>query len=165
MKLNWFFSAASLAGGVCGVGMALAQPAATEVLDRYIAAVHAQDMSAVRTLIAPDVERSDFPGCQPSMDNPTCLAHYIEATVVVPQARLKVLRTEVDSDRISALLEVRSPLYQRAGAERIVGQDVLRVSGGLIRSFRFIPDFSDAPTANFFGTVGIGPRASQSLSK
>jgi hypothetical protein len=139
------------------------QPAA--VLDSYIAAVHAGDMAAVRALIAPEVERSDFPGCTPSMDNPSCLAHYIDATVVRPQARLSLLSTEVDGDRVSALLEVRSELYRRAGVERIVGRDVLRVTDGQIRSFRFVPDFSDAPTAVFFGTLGIGPRASQAPAK
>ena len=139
------------------------QPAA--VLDSYIAAVHAGDMAAVRALIAPDVERSDFPGCTPAMDNPSCLAHYVDATVVRPQARLSVLSTEVDGDRVSALLEVRSELYRRAGVERIVGRDVLRVTDGQIRSFRFVPDYSDAPTAVFFGTLGIGPRASQAPAK
>lgn len=164
--MKWRISFVSLAGGwLFSTSMAMAQPTATEVFDRYVAAVHTQDMGAVRSLIAPDVERSDFPGCQPAMDNPACLAHYIQATVVGPQAQLKVLRTDVQGERISALLEVRSALYQRAGAERIVGHDVLRVSGGLIRSFRFVPDFSDAPTAQFFGTLGIGPRASQSSSK
>ena len=155
------------AGMLLALFSAQAQPRTqpTEVLDRYIAAVHAGDMAAVRALIAPDVERSDFPGCTPSMDNPTCLAHYIDATVVRPQARLSVLSTEVDGDRVSALLEVRSELYRHAGVERIVGRDVLRVSDGRIQSFRFVPDFSDAPTAVFFGTLGIGPRASQAPAK
>ena len=151
--------------GLCAASGASAQPSPAQVLDRYIAAVHAQDMAAVKTLIAPDVQRSDFPGCQPAMDNPACLAHYIQATVVGPKAELKVLRTEVEGEQISALLEVRSALYRRAGADRIMGHDVLRVSDGLIRSFRFVPDFSDASTAMFFGTLGIGPRAPQPPSK
>eukprot|EP01034_Spumella_vulgaris_P005262 gene5262-6718_t len=103
----------------CVSAQAQPSPQPTEVLDRYIAAVHAGDMAAVRALIAPEVERSDFPGCTPAMDNPSCLAHYIDATVVRPQARLSVLSTEVDGDRVSALLEVRSELYRRAGVERI----------------------------------------------
>jgi len=149
----------------CVCAQAEPSPQPTEVLDRYIAAVHAGDMAAVRALIAPEVERSDFPGCTPAMDNSSCLAHYIDATVVRPQARLSVLSTEVDGDRVSALLEVRSELYRRAGVERIVGRDVLRVTDGRIQSFRFVPDFSDAPTAVFFGTLGIGPRASQAPAK
>lgn len=43
--------------------------------------------------------------------------------------------------------------------ERIIGRDVVRVENGLIKSLRFMPNFSDEPTAVFFGTVGIGPRA------
>jgi hypothetical protein len=100
-------------------------------------------------------------GCRPEMDNPACLAHYIEATVIKPQARLTVVRRQLDGDTVTAALEVRSPLYTKAGAERIVGRDIVRVRNGLIHGFRFVPDFSDEPTAVFFGTLGIGPRAAR----
>ncbi len=135
------------------------------VFDRYVAAVHAGDMATVRALIAPDVERSDFVGCRPEVDNPACLAHYIEATVVKPQAKLTVVKRRTDGDTVTADLEVRSPLYTRAGAERIVGQDIVRVRDGLIRGFRFVPDFGDESTAIFFGSLGIGPRAAKTPSK
>lgn len=135
------------------------------VFDRYMAAVHAGDMAAVHALIAPDVERSDFVGCRPEMDNPACLAHYVEATVVKPQAKLTVVKRRTDGDTVTADLEVRSPLYTQAGAERIVGQDIVRVRNGLIHGFRFAPDFRDEPTAIFFGSLGIGPRAAKTPSK
>jgi hypothetical protein len=138
---------------------ALASESPDAVFDRYVAAVHAGDMAAVRALIAPDVERSDFVGCRSEMDNPACLAHYIEATVVRPKAQLAVVRRQVDGDTFTAGLEVRSPLYTKAGIERILGQDIVRVHSGLIQAFRFVPDFSDESTAIFFGTLGIGPRA------
>jgi hypothetical protein len=144
---------------------AWAADAPDTVFDRYVAAVHAGDMVAVRTLIAPDVERSDFVGCRPEMDNPTCLAHYIEATVVRPKAQLTVVRRRLDGDTVTADLEVRSPLYTQAGAERILGQDIVRVRNGLIHGFRFVPNFGDEPTAVFFGTLGIGPRASKTPPK
>lgn len=150
-------AAASLAGCAASDPAPIPSPAA--VFDRYVSAVHAGDMAAVRTLIAVDVERSDFPGCRPEMGNAACLALYIEATVVKPGATITERRRSVDGDTVTADLEVRSPLYARAGAERIVGRDVLRVRDGLIRSFRFIPDFADEPTAVFFGSIGIGPRA------
>lgn len=132
------------------------------LFDRYVAAVHAGDMPAVRALIASDVVRSDFPGCRPEMDNAACLAHYIEATVVKPKARLTERARRVDGDTVTAELEVRSTLYTAAGVERIVGRDVLQVRDGRIRAFRFVPDFADEPTALFFGTLGIGPRATKS---
>lgn len=135
------------------------------VFDRYVAAVHAGDMAQVRALIAPDVERSDFAGCRPEMDNPACLAYYIEATVIRPKAQLTEVRRQLDGDTVTAGLEVRSPLYTKAGVERIVGLDVVRVRNGLIQAFRFVPDFSDAPTAVFFGTLGIGPRAAVPSAK
>lgn len=135
------------------------------VFDRYVAAVHAGDMATVRALIAPDVERSDYVGCRPEMDNPTCLAHYVETTVVQPKARFTVLRRQLDGDTVSARLEVRSPWHSQAGIERIVGTDVVRVRDGLIRGFRFVPDFSDESTAIFFGSLGIGPRAAKTPSK
>jgi ketosteroid isomerase-like protein len=141
----------------CSTGAPSASPSA--VFDRYVAAVHAGDMAAVRALIGPEVERSDFAGCRPEMDNPSCLAHYIEATVVAPRARLTELRRRVDGDTVSAELEVRSPLYRMTGVERIVGRDLVRVRDGRIVAFRFVPDFSDDATAVFFGTLGIGPRA------
>lgn len=135
------------------------------VFDRYVAAVYAGDMAAVRALIAPDVERSDFVGCRPEMDNPACLAHYVEATVVKPQAKLTVVKRHTEGDTVTADLEVRSPLYTQAGAERIVGQDIVRMRNGLIHGFRFAPDFRDEPTAVFFGSLGIGPRAAKTPSK
>lgn len=134
-------------------------PSAGEVFDRYVTAVHAGDMNAVRALISPDVERSDFIGCTPQMDNPTCLAHYIETTVVKPQARMTERRRTVEADTLTAELEVRSPLYEKTGAARIVGRDIVRVRDGRIVAFRFVPDFSDNATAMFFGTLGVGPRA------
>jgi len=137
-------------------------PSPSEVFDRYVAAVHAADMAAVRALIAADVERSDFPGCRPEMDNAACLAHYIEATVVVPRARLSERARRIDGDTVTAELEVRSALYTKAGVERIVGRDVVRVRDGRIVAFRFVPDFADEATAQFFGTPGIGPRAARS---
>lgn len=152
---------------LCALGLALALSGACAadgpdaVFDRYVAAVHAGDMAAVRALIAADVERSDFPGCRPEMDNPTCLAHYVEATVVAPKARLTERSRRVDGDTLSAVVEVRSALYTKAGVERIVGRDVVQVRDGLVRAFRFIPDFADEPTALFFATLGIGPRAAR----
>lgn len=133
----------------------------SEVFDRYLIAVHAGDMGAVRAMIAPDVERSDFVGCQAEMDNPTCLAHYIEATVVTPGARMTEVRRRVEGDTVFSDLEVRSPLYEQAGAPRILGQDIVRVRDGRIVAFRFVPDFSDDATATFFGTLGIGPRVTR----
>lgn len=129
------------------------------VFDRYVAAVHAGDMAAVRALIAPDVERSDFVGCRPEMNNPACLAHYIETTVVHPKAQFTLLNRTLDGDTVSARLEVRSAWYTKVGVERIVGVDIVRVRDGLIHAFRFVPDFRDEPTTVFFGTLGIGPRA------
>jgi hypothetical protein len=152
----------SIVASASGAGAAESPDA---VFDRYVAAVHAGDMATVRALIAPDVERSDFVGCRPEMDNPACLAHYIEATVVKPQAKLTVVKRRTDGDTVTADLEVRSPLYTQAGAERIVGQDIVRVRNGLIQSFRFVPNFRDEPTAVFFGTLGIGPRAAKTPSK
>ena len=152
----------SIVASASGAGAAESPDA---VFDRYVAAVHAGDMATVRALIAPDVERSDFVGCRPEMDNPACLAHYIEATVVKPQAKLTVVKRHTDGDTVIADLEVRSPLYTQAGAERIVGQDIVRVRNGLIQSFRFVPNFRDEPTAVFFGTLGIGPRAAKTPSK
>jgi hypothetical protein len=129
------------------------------VFTRYVQAVHAADMPAVRALIAPDVERSDFIGCSPEMDNPTCLAFYIEQTVVKPGARIDIVSVDVRGDVLDARLEVHSPFYRQAGVERVVGNDVLRIVNGQIHAFRFVPDFKDAPTATFFGTLGIGPKA------
>ncbi|MDO9201134.1 MAG: nuclear transport factor 2 family protein [Hydrogenophaga sp.] len=150
---------------VTGASVAMAADSPDAVFDRYVVAVHAGDMAAVRSLISPDVERSDFVGCRPEMDNPTCLAHYIEATVVRPKAKLTVVSRRLDGDTVTADLEVRSPLYTQAGAERIVGKDVVRVRNGLIHGFRFIPDFRDEPTAVFFATLGIGPRAARPATK
>ncbi|MFC3682534.1 nuclear transport factor 2 family protein [Hydrogenophaga luteola] len=152
----------SIVASASGAGAAESPDA---VFDRYVAAVHAGDMAAVRALIAPDVERSDFVGCRPEMDNPACLAHYIEATVVKPQAKLTLVKRRTAGDTVTADLEVRSPLYTQAGAERILGQDIVRVGNGLIHGFRFVPDFRDEPTAVFFGTLGIGPRAAKTPSK
>ena len=157
MQLRFFvlmlamLSTASAMGGSTSV--------VDEVFDRYLIAVHAGDMDAVRAMIAPDVERSDYAGCRAEMDNPTCLAHYIETTVVKPRARMTELRRRVEGDTLFSDLEVRSPLYEQAGAPRILGQDIVRVRDGSIVAFRFVPDFSDDATATFFGTLGIGPRA------
>lgn len=154
--------ALSIAFGVSG---AIATETPDAVFDRYVSAVHAADMAAVRTLIAPDVERSDFVGCRPEMDNPAGLMHYIEATVVRPGAKLTVVSRRLEGDTVITDLEVRSPLYTKAGAERIVGQDIVRVRNGLIHNFRFVPNFRDEPTAVFFGTLGIGPRAVRPATK
>jgi ketosteroid isomerase-like protein len=151
------------------VACAAAGPAPTappsEVFDRYVSAVHAGDMQAVRDLISPDVERSDFAGCRPEMDNLTCLAHYIEATVVKPRARITERARSVQGDTVDAVLEVRSPLYTQAGVERILGRDIVRVRNGRIVAFRFVPDFADEPTVTFFGKLGIGPRAAGPATK
>jgi hypothetical protein len=129
------------------------------IFDRYVSAVHAGDMGAIRSLISPQVERSDFPGCRPEMSNPDCLAHYIEATVVAPKARITVVNRLTSGATLTAFIEVRSDLYTKNGVERILGRDIVRSSSGLIDAFRFVPDFSDESTATFFGTLGIGPRA------
>ncbi|MBL8303969.1 MAG: nuclear transport factor 2 family protein [Ideonella sp.] len=158
MKLAAFLSTLALAASAGGAHAADTPEA---VFDRYVAAVHAGDMAGIRALISPRVERSDFPGCRPEMDNPACLAHYIEATVVGPKARLTVLGRRTDQDTVTAELEVRSALYTSRGVERIVGRDIVRVRDGLIDGFRFVPDFTDEPTAVFFATLGIGPRAAR----
>lgn len=141
-----------------------AVPTAEQVFERYLAAVHAGDRAAVRALIAPDVERSDFRGCRPEMDNVNCLVHYIEQTVLGSKARFTELSRSVNDGLIDSRLEVRSALYRQAGVDRIVGRDLVRVRDGLISSFRFVPDFSDDDTARFFATLGVGPRAPRPAS-
>lgn len=157
-------SLATLSIIMSGASGATAAESPDTVFDGYVNAVHAADMGAVRALIAPGVERSDFAGCRPEMDNPTCLAHYIETPVVRPGAKLTVVGRRLEGDTVIADLEVRSPLYTRAGAVRIVGRDIVRVRNGQIHGFRFVPDFRDEPTAVFFGTLGIGPRAAGSVA-
>jgi hypothetical protein len=154
---------AALTGALVGSAVGAA-PSPDQVFDRYVAAVHAGDMETVRSLIAPDVERSEFVGCSPAMDNASCLAHYLAVTVVEPKARLTVVRKVLEGDTLSVDVEVRSPLYTKVGVERIVGRDILQVHEGLIRSFRFVPNFEDEPTSIFFGALGIGPRATSRTS-
>ena len=104
----------------CALAHAAAPAEPQAVFDRYVQAVHAADMGAVRALIAPDVERSDYPACTAQMDNAACLAFYIDQTVVQPRARLTVLAVDVGASELTARLEVRSALYEKAGVERIV---------------------------------------------
>jgi hypothetical protein len=132
------------------------------VFKQYVQAVHAADMPAVRSLIASDVERSDYPACTAQMDNAACLAFYIDQTVVRPQAQITVISAQVQGEELIAKLEVRSVLYQKAGVDRIVGSDVLRITGGKIRAFRFVPDFKDPATATFFAAIGVTPRPTHS---
>jgi hypothetical protein len=138
---------------------ALAAPSPADVFNRYVIAANAGDMAAIRDLIAPDVERSDFVGCSPEMDNPSCLLHYIKTTIVAPKGHISVIDNQVAGEVVTATLELRSSLAENAGVERILGQDVVRIVDGQIKAFHFIPDFSDEPTAVFFGSLGIGPRA------
>ena len=93
MMKNYLMASPLLAASALVHAAAPAEPQA--VFDRYVQAVHVADMGAVRALIAPDVERSDYPACTAPMDNPTCLALYIDQTVVQPRARLAVLSVEV----------------------------------------------------------------------
>lgn len=165
LKIRTLCHALSTLSIVAASSGAWAADSPDTVFDRYVAAVHMGDMVAIRSLIASDVERSDFVGCRPDMDNATCLAHYIEATVVRPKARLTVVSRRLEGETVTVALEVRSPLYTQAGAERIVGKDIVRVRNGLIHGFRFVPDFGDEPTAVFFGTLGIGPRAARPAIK
>jgi predicted SnoaL-like aldol condensation-catalyzing enzyme len=156
MKVPHLLAPALLA--VCALAQAQQPADSAAVFDRYVQAVHAADLPAVRALIAADVERSDFPACTAQMDNAACLAFYIDQTVVKPRAQIKVVAIETRGDELTARLEVRSALYQKAGAERIVGSDVLRIADGKIRAFRFVPDFQDPATASFFASIGITPR-------
>lgn len=154
--------ALTLALAACATGPAQPPTAAASpqaVLDRYVAAANAGDMATIGQLISPQVARSDFVGCTPAMDNPSCLAHYIRATIVAPQAQIQVIRSVTEGDTVRATLHVQSALYRKAGVERIVGDDVLRVQAGQIVDFRFVPDFADEPTRRFFATLGIGPGA------
>lgn len=138
-----------------------AQEAATpqQVLDRYVAAVNASDIRAVGALISEQVERASYPGCKPEMSHKTCLITYVDETVVQAEGRITTLKSEVRDDTVHARMEVSSKTARGFGLERIVGTDVIRVQGGLIVAFRFVPEFSDEQTAVFFGKLGIGPRA------
>lgn len=157
MKRSSFTPVLAALCAACAATPPSTAPSPAEVFDRYVSAVHAADMPAVRALISPEVERSDFAGCRPEMDNPACLAHYIDTTVLKPGARMTERRRSVQADTVVSELEVRSPLYTQAGVQRILGRDIVRVRDGRIVAFRFVPDFADAPTARFFATLGIGP--------
>jgi hypothetical protein len=145
---------------MCGLAVAaVAQTAPDQVFQQYLAAVKANDKAAVEALIAEDVERSDFPACRPEMSNKQCLSLYIDATVLRQAGEITVLRTQVEGDTVRATLELRSALTRRAGVERAVGIDEVRVRQGRIVAFRFVPDFADEPTRRFFASLGIGPGA------
>lgn len=136
-----------------------AQTAPDQVFQQYLAAVKAHDKAAVEALIADDVERSDFPACRPEMSNKQCLLLYIDATVLSQAGEITLLRTQVQGDTVRATLELRSTLTRRAGVERALGTDEVRVRQGRIVAFRFVPDFADEPTRRFFASLGIGPGA------
>jgi hypothetical protein len=139
-----------------------AQPASPQqVFDRYVAHVNAGDMTAITALISENVERSDYVRCTAAMSNKACLVAYIDQTVVSVEGRIKTLKSEVRGDTVHALLEVQSKTARGFGLERIVGTDIVRVQGGLITAFRFVPEFADEQTATFFGRLGIGPRAAK----
>jgi len=145
---------------MCGLAVAaVAQTAPDQVFQQYLVAVKANDKAAVEALIADDVERSDFPACRPEMSNKQCLSLYIDATVLRQAGEITVLRTQVEGDTVRATLELRSALTRRAGVERAVGIDEVRVRQGRIVAFRFVPDFADEPTRRFFASLGIGPGA------
>ncbi|MDD0809227.1 nuclear transport factor 2 family protein [Curvibacter sp. RS43] len=150
--------AACTAALVAGLALPVAaQTAPEEVFQQYLAAVKAQDKAAVADLIADEVERSDFPACRPEMSNKQCLLFYIDATVLSQAGEITVLRTQVDGDTVRATLALRSQLTRRAGVERALGTDEVRVRQGRIVAFRFLPDLADEPTRRFFASLGIGP--------
>ena len=149
---------ATLAGFGIAAG-AHAQPGPDAVVERYVTAVNGGDMATVRSLIAEEVARSDFVGCTAAMSNKDCLAFYIDTTVVGQHGVIKVMHSEHHGDDVHARLELRTDGTRRAGVERAVGTDVVKVRDGKIVFFRFVPDFADEQTATFFGSLGIGPRA------
>lgn len=138
---------------------AQAQPGPEAVVERYVKAANAGDMATIRALIADDVARSDFVGCTAAMNNKDCLVFYIETTVVGQHGAIKVTGHERHGDEVHARLELRTDGTRRAGVERALGTDIVKVNNGKIVFFRFVPDFGDEQTAIFFGSLGIGPRA------
>lgn len=148
---------ALLAGAGCHSAMAYAGP--LETFQRYVRAANAADMEAVGALISEHVERSDFVGCTPAMDDKACLVHYIRTTVVAAHGRLNEISTELHGDTVQARVELRSSLTAKVGVERVVGTDVVRVADGQIVAFRFVPDFNDDQTVAFFAALGVGPGA------
>lgn len=147
--------------GILCAGSAYAQSTPDEVFNRYVQQVNAGDMAAVRDLIADQVARSDFVGCTDDMNNKECLGFYIDTTVVSQHGRIHVLHSERHGDEVRATLELRTDGMRRAGVERVVGTDVVRVREGRIVSFHFVPAFGDDQTATFFAMLGIGPKASK----
>lgn len=135
------------------------KPGPDAIVERYVTAVNGGDMATIRTLIAEEVGRSDFVGCTAAMSNKDCLAFYIDTTVVGQHGVIKVMHSERHGDEVHARLELRTDGTHRAGVERAIGTDVVKVRDGKIVSFRFVPDFDDEQTATFFGSLGIGPRA------
>lgn len=139
--------------------IAMAQSGPLETFQRYVRAANAADMQSVGALISAHVERSDFVGCTPAMDNKACLAHYIRTTVVDAHGHLNEVSTELHGDTVQARVELRSALTAKVGVERVVGTDIVRVADGQIVAFRFAPDFNDDQTVAFFAALGIGPGA------
>lgn len=138
---------------------ARAESTPAAVFGQYVTAANAGDMNAITRLISSQVARSDYVGCKPDMDNKTCLLDYIHTTVVAAHGQLTVLSTRQEGNTIHALLELRSDTARHFGQERIKGTDIVTVEQGLITNFHFVPDFADDQTADFFGQLGIGPRA------
>lgn len=158
VPLSWSCSrAATQSNSDAGTVNGRMQNNPSAVFDRYLEAVHSRDMDGVLALVSDDVARVNYPGCTDEMDNKACLGTYVKQAVVDAAGKITVRSLEVSGDTVFAKLELRSDLTRRAGVDRALGTDRVRVLENRIIEFAFIPDFADEQTVAFFGSLGIHP--------
>jgi ketosteroid isomerase-like protein len=128
------------------------------VFAKYVKAVNAHDIEALRALIADDVTSPRYRGCVAAMSNRDCLAFYVDTTVMKQHGNIVATDSfGVDGDTMYAGLILTSDTIRNAGVDRAQGMDKITVKNGKITALQFLPNMGDAQTKKWYDIIRTVP--------
>lgn len=125
-----------------------------DVYYQYESAMNRGDLEGMMMLVAEDATFNNPGRCKPNpCQGKTIIRAFIKETAVDVAGRIKTLNVTSTPGALNARLKFTSTKVRGSGIDRILGNEIWKVSGGKITAFEFDIDRADKQSMAYIGSL------------